>query len=98
MADVMQVLTAAQVRFARIINDISAECVKLCGATDQVVEALALPEGTASTHLAINFGRGEMLPRFALPLHIHMTGELNKQMDMVRHHHEITQLVSVTIE
>ena len=52
----------------------------------------------AAAQAFVDLCRCVFLPRPALPEHLSVPWKLDKDVDMVGHHHKVAQLVSVTVE
>ena len=63
-----------------------------------MVERILLPEARGSCETAVDAGRGKTFPRFALPEHRLFIREGHEDMHVIRHHHEIGQLMAIAVE
>ncbi|MDA1014970.1 MAG: hypothetical protein O3A00_11040 [Planctomycetota bacterium] len=91
-------LIPAEFRPLRITRNVVTQEFELIVTSDEMIESVLLPESTLALQLAVNLGRGEVLPRFALSQHRVIVRERGQDMHVVWHDYEISQLVTVSVE
>ena len=94
----MSELARFEIGSFRVAGDVTAEGLKLFDGTDEVVEAVLLPEAVGCSELAVELHGLIVLPALALSQHSLFTDERGQQMDVIRHHDNVGQFVPITVE
>lgn len=93
----MPILPRLQPGGSRVIGDVIAQVLELGLASDEMVEALDLPEPAGLLEDSVDSARGLVLPRPRLRFDLLGRVELNEGVDVVRHDHEIAQHITLAI-
>ena len=91
-------LAGSQPGLLWVNSDVSPQVLILVGITNEMVEGLLLPKLPVLMDRLIDPKRCVMKPRIALLFHGVRSRESGEQMDMIRHHDEITQTITLAIE
>lgn len=94
----MHEFTRLQLRATRIVGNISAQIVELFGGADEMIEVVLLPEAPPAIQTTVDLNGSKVLPRLALRKHRRLRRKGGEQMDVIRHHDEIGEVVAIAVK
>ena len=94
----VQVLAGTEAGFLGIVGDITPQVIELLGSSNEVIEALLVPEASLLPECAVDLRRREFFPGKTLLFYVRLAKQTHEQMDMRWHDHEIAQLVPLAVK
>src|SRR5262245_32782358 len=82
-----------QAGLVRVLGDVATKKVELLDGSNEMVEAILLPEAAFALELAVDGGRHESLPGLALSQQRLLGRKRREEMHVVRHDHVVRQVV-----
>ena len=94
----MHELACVKIRLGGIGGNVSAQIFKLFGTADQMIKTVRLPKVPLAVQTSIDLHGSVVLPRFTLREHLLRVAKRRKHVNMIGHHHEVRQLISLAIK